>query len=154
MWTVRALIYIFSEVCARRTDPVRYLPARCSNALISGARLRCATRRRAAPVRSSAARCFGALILQHSARMGCTIFRRTPLIYALVELSISRSGNNLDKYNSQLGAVLWLFLTVTQVILYPYIVPNMFTRIWPEQTLNAIISSSSGADVNVNYAYE
>ena len=42
MWTVRALIYIFSEVCARRTDPVRYSPARCSDALISGALLRCA----------------------------------------------------------------------------------------------------------------
>ena len=41
MWTVRALIYIFSEVCARRTDLVRYSPARCSDALISGALLRC-----------------------------------------------------------------------------------------------------------------
>ena len=41
---------MFSEVCARRATPVRYLAARFSGALISGALLRCATRRRAAPV--------------------------------------------------------------------------------------------------------
>ena len=32
---------MFSEVCARRADPVRYSAARCSSALLTGALLRC-----------------------------------------------------------------------------------------------------------------
>ena len=41
IWRVRAFINMSSEVCARRADPVRYSPARCSSALISGAMPRC-----------------------------------------------------------------------------------------------------------------
>ena len=48
----------------RRAAPVRSSAARCSDAPLTGAPLRCAHQRRASPVRYSPARCSGDLILQ------------------------------------------------------------------------------------------